>query len=288
MLVVLLIVLHQSSSACALEPPAKQQLDWVYLHNTHLRLGLLRSHGGAIGYLSKASTDDNLLDHYDHGRLVQQSYYGDRDGSLWDKKPWRYNPVQGGSWQSVPAKVVEFQSNSTTAYAKTIPRHWANGDLLKECTMEQWVELQGPLVAIRYRFTYQGKQLHKARHQETPAMFVAARLETLVTYSGSKPWQNDSLEQTVPGWPNQSAILNEHWAAYIDENNQGVGIYVPGVTKATCYRYTGHGNSDCSYVAPLRTFALKPDLDFSYQAYLTLGDLQTIRQRFYELHKQQK
>jgi hypothetical protein len=32
--------------------------------------------------------------------MLQQSYYGDADGSSWNGQPWCYNPVQGGSWQT--------------------------------------------------------------------------------------------------------------------------------------------------------------------------------------------
>ena len=262
--------------------------DWVFLENADVRLGLLRSHGGAIGHLSLVGSDDNLLNHYDHGRLVQQSYYGNEDGSKWVDKAWRYNPVQGGDYRGSAAVVEVLKSSDTTAYAKTIPRHWAAGDLLEECVMEQWVELHGPIVHMRYRFAYSGSQTHKAHHQETPAVFVSSKLETLVTYAGREPWKDGALTRRVPGWPNEAAQLAEHWAAYVDENDQGVGVYVPGVTQATCYRYRGGSGSNCSYIAPLRTFSIEPGFAFSYRAYFTLGDVETIRQRFHDLHNAEK
>ncbi|MDP1562223.1 MAG: hypothetical protein Q8M16_12660 [Pirellulaceae bacterium] len=131
----------------------KQSEDWVYIQNADLKVGLLRSHGGAIAHLSSGTSDFNTLNHYDHGRLVQQSYYGDEDGSLWVDKPWRYNPVQGGDYKGNAAKVVELTSTETSAYVKTIPRHWAAGKLVDECTMEQWVELEGPVLRVRFKFT---------------------------------------------------------------------------------------------------------------------------------------
>ena len=254
--------------------------DWVYLQNADLRIGLLRSHGGAIAYLSSPKSEDNTLNHYDHGRLVQQSYYGDEDGSFWGDKPWRYNPVQGGDYQGQAAKVVEFNTTATTAYVKTIPRNWASGELLDECAMEQWVHLEGPILRVRYKFAYHGDITHQPRHQETPAVFVSPRLATLVTYAGEKPWTSAALKRTKPGWPNEYLALPESWAAYVDDEGNGVGVYVPGVSEATCYRYEGGGGSNCSYIAPLKTFALTPNLSFEYTAYFTLGDADTIRQRF--------
>jgi hypothetical protein len=80
--------------------------------------------------------------------------------------------------------------------------------------------------------------------------------------------------------------ISENWVAWVDDQSNGLGIYVPAANRATCYRYQGGNNSDCSYVAPLSQFALKPDLSFSYEAWLTAGDLKTIRSRFQELHRQ--
>jgi hypothetical protein len=40
-------------------------------------------------------------------------------------------------------------------------------------------------------------------------------------------------------------------------------------------------------VAPIKTFALTPGLEFTYTAWFTLGDLPTIRERFRQLHIEQ-
>lgn len=269
-------------------PVPKPAEDWVYLENADLRVGLFRSHGGAIAHLSTPSSDFNTLNHYDHGRLIQQSYYGDADGSLWVEKPWRYNPVQGGDYLGKAAAVVEFSSTKTSAYVKTTPRHWASGKLLTECTMEQWVELDGPVLRVRYQFTYNGETNHQVHHQETPAVFVSPKLSTLVTYTGDQPWTSAPLQRRIPGWPNEAITLSESWAAYVDETGSGVGVYVPGTTEATCYRFEGGAGSDCSYIAPLRSFALTRELSFSYTAFFTLGNAETIRKRFETLHDIEK
>ena len=268
-----------------------QKEDWVYIQNDDLRVGLLRSHGGAIAHLSRRSSKPNsgfnVFDYYDHGRLVQQSFYGEKDGSLWGDKPWHYNPVQGGDCRGVAAKVVEFRATKTSAYVKTIPRHWASGKLLEECIMEQWVELDGPIVRVRYKFVYNGQMIHKPRPQEMPAVFIASKLDTLVRYTGDKPWTGAPLTRHSPGWPNEDIILSESWAAYVGSDEKGVGIFVPDTFEATCYRF-GNGLGECSYIAPLRTFALTPKLSVSYTAILALGDVKTIRERFTHLHNKEK
>lgn len=274
-------LLFATAAAAQSSPRA---LDWVYLENEQLRVGLLRSHGGAIGYLSARDSDRNLLNHYDHGRLVQQSYYGDEDGSRWADQDWRYNPVQAGDYQGHAAELLEFKSTATSAYARTRPRNWAGGQLLEDCEMEQWVELDGPLVRLKFAFWYRGEKAHAPRDQETPAMFVAPELRKLVSYTGADPWTDAPLVNRQPGWPNESVKLAEHWVAWVDDRDTGIGLYVPQADAATCYRYQGGSGSDCSYVAPLQQFALKPDLRFSYSAWLTIGEVGQIRSRFKNLH----
>ncbi|XZE17562.1 hypothetical protein SH449x_002836 [Pirellulaceae bacterium SH449] len=72
------------------------------------------------------------------------------------------------------------------------------------------------------------------------------------------------------------------------DHGEGIGVFVPGTSEATCYRFEGGSGSNCSYIAPLRTFALIPGLTYSYTAFFTLGDADTIRERFATLHRNEK
>lgn len=71
----------------------KTQDGWAYLDNGQVRLGIDLRAGASIGWFSRSDTGagqgsaDNLLNAYDVGRYVQQSYYGDPDGSDWNGKP---------------------------------------------------------------------------------------------------------------------------------------------------------------------------------------------------------
>jgi hypothetical protein len=202
------------------------------------------------------------------------------------KQPWRYNPVQGGEYRGQPSTLQEFKVEENKLYSKTTPRNWAGGELLPEVVMEQWIELKGALAHVRFKMTYNGAKEHRPHHQEIPAIFTEPHLATLVTYEGDRPWKNEPLARKQPGWPNQSQKLSENWVAYVDDKDFGLGAYVPVATDATCYRYQGGGNSNCSYVAPLTTFALKPGLVWEYDLYLTIGTSGEIRQRFYQLRQE--
>lgn len=276
--------------ACAVraEPPADD--DFVFLDNGRLKLGVKKSSGAGIAWLSVSGSERNLINHFDRGRLVQQSYYGTEDGSLWNKQPWRYNPVQGGDWRGKGAKVLEMKVEKASLFARSLPRHWASGKELEETSMEQAIELQDDVVHIRYTFKYSGEETHPEHDQEIPAVFVEPDLNTLVLYSGGKPWSGGEVDRSQPGWPNEGRKITEHWAAYVDKEDFGLGAYVPVSHSLTCYRF-GNGNAKkgaCSYFAPLTKFAIKPGLKWEYDVYLTIGTSAEIRSRFADIAAKKK
>ncbi|TDU66200.1 hypothetical protein EI77_03939 [Prosthecobacter fusiformis] len=266
----LLFILMVQSCACfAVE-------HWVFLDNGKVRLGANLSAGGCIGWFSHSHSSDNLLNAYDVGRYLQQSYYGDADGSDWNGKPWRYNPVQGGSWRNQPAQIVESREEKDLLYAKIIPRHWATGELLKEVTLEQWLQLEGGLARLKFKVTYTGEKEHKPYHQELPALFVKPTLETLVFVG-----EDGSLQRKQPGFPNELFRLGpKPWAAWVDARDSGLGLYVPHAQELTSYRVRNGNRGDCSYCAPIRTFALKPGLVFEYEVVLAIGSVEQMRTVF--------
>lgn len=280
-----------------LRTPTKQELalEPIFIDNGTIRLGVDVSGGGSIFYFAQSATYRNLLNHADKGRYVQQSYYGVKDSSYWGKKPWVWNPVQGGGSSesgSSPARVLEKKVSATTIYIKSLPKHWATGVDIADATMEEIITLDKNIAHIRYTFRYNGTTVHPIRSQELPAVFVDYALANLVFYSGAKPWQKDTLSNVVPGWPNQPQTITENWAAYVDNNNWGIGVYVPGTAMMTTYRHTGDLLTGpyagaCSYFAPVRKFSITPGLVFTYDVYMTIDDVSNMRQRFYQIYSKQ-
>jgi hypothetical protein len=185
---------------------------WVYIDNGHVRLGVNLTAGACVGWFSHSHSSDNLLNAYDVGRYLQQSYYGDPDGSDWNGKPWRYNAVQGGSWKNEPAVVIEFREEHDNLYAKVQPRHWATGELLPEVTMEQWLSLDGGLAKLKFKMTYSGEKHHKPCHQELPAIFVKPALDTLA-FVGN----DGQITRQQPGFPNEMIRYSEPWLAWVNK-----------------------------------------------------------------------
>lgn len=272
------------SAAGAGEAPdgAKPGDGWAYLDNGQIRLGVKTASGGGIGYLSAAGSARNLLNHFDRGRLVQQSYYGNPDGSVWGKQPWRWNPVQGGDYKGGASKVLEVKASPTELVVKTEPRNWAGCTPIPEVVMEERVTLHDRVAHVRFKLTYRGTTRHAEADQEIPAFFAEPDLDTLVLYDGEKPWTGAKVRRSRPGWPNESRRMTEGWAAYVDKEDFGVGAYVPVADHLTCYRYGAGGSKDgaCSYFAPLIRFAITPGFVFDYDLYLTVGRSDEIRERF--------
>ncbi len=255
---------------------------WVFLDNDQLRLGVNEQAGAAIGWFAKSGSDHNLLNTFDVGRYLQQAFYGDPDNSDWNGKPWTYNPVQGGSWKNEPSVLLESRLDGATYYARIRPRHWGSGALLDEVVFEQWLRLEGNTAPLRFRMTYKGEKTHRARHQELPALFVDAALDTLVFCPGDQPaWKDAPLKRLQPGFPNEYARLSEPWAAWVDAQDRGLGILFPGTSELTCYRVReGHPKADCSYLAPIRTLALEPGVTVEYEVTLALGTVAELRALF--------
>lgn len=265
------------SFATAAEPQEK------FLSNGQVKIGVDLGSGGSVFWFSELPGDRNLLNHFDRGRFIQQSYYGKPDGSRWVDKPWRWNPVQGGDFRGKPARVVETKEVNGGLYVKSVPVNWAGGQDIEECRMEEWITLDGKVATLRFRFTYSGKEEHPPAHQELPAVFMDLALTDLAYYSGDKPWTGAPLSKDRPGWPNESRTATEEWAGYTGADGRGLGVHFPGSTELTCYRHPGPEGpkgAGCSYFAPVRTMQIKPGFVHDYTIHLTIGTAEEMRQRF--------
>lgn len=269
---------------------AKPQADdWAYLDNGTIRIGVDKSRGAAIGYFALSKEKRNLLNHNDEGRFIQQSYYGERDGSIWGKKPWTYNPVQGGSYKGEDAKTLEFRLTEKELYAKVEPLHWASAKPCPEATMQEWITLDGDLAKVRMRMDYTGPTQKSNAHQEMPAMFVDYALPHLMFEKDGKLVKHKPVDLGKDLKPEQISYTGG-WLAYVDDKGFGIGICTPGTDRAVTYRHRGDGKtgptgSACSYVAPIRQFPLTKGLVVDYEFYLTIGTLDEIRARFAKLPK---
>ncbi|MEI6175653.1 MAG: hypothetical protein WCS43_02070 [Verrucomicrobiota bacterium] len=261
---------------------------FTYLDNGTLRIGVDQSRGSAIGFLSLTKDTRNLLNHSDEGRFIQQSYYGNKDDSMWGQKPWTYNPVQGGSYKGEDSKTLEFRKTEKELYAKIEPLHWASAKPCSEAIMQEWITLDGTLAKVRMRMDFTGETQQSAAHQEMPAMFVDFDLPHLIFEKEGKLVRHEPMMLEKNLAP-QKIGYDGGWLAYVDDKDFGIGIFTPGTKDAVTYRAagkkTGPTGGACSYVAPIRTIKLTKNEAVDYEFYLTIGTLNEIRARFAKLGK---
>ena len=272
----------------------------TYITNGYVQIGVDLSRGGGIFHFSESGTRKNLLNHADEGRFIQQSYYGDADGSTWGNSAWTWNPIQGGGSDGTKAKVIRSIITKSRIYVETEPVSWGavNGSCpaVPYCTMIEDITLRNNYAILKFTFVYKGTHVHQARSQEVPALFCDFALNRYVYYEGADRWQNKKLTYINPkilqgiSNPNPVSERDENWSAYVNANDWGIGLYTPETMSAVYYRAgsgsdSGPASGNCSYFAPIRNFSINPDdSPYTYTAFLTIGKIDNIRKTFYKIH----
>ncbi len=259
-----------------------------YLDNGVIRIGVDLTRGGAISYLSESGSSSSVVNIRDLGRYVQQSFYSGPDPFIpvgATQHPayagWGWNPVQAGDVYGNRSQVLSSSNDGTTLYVESIPKQWALSNVDSECTMETWITLDQNRADVRCRLTnYRADTTrYSARHQELPAVYTVGTLHRLFTYTGSAPFTGASLTQIVnngPPWEYWNST--ENWAALVNNQDWGVGIYHPGayLTVGGFHGTPGSGGPssvNTGYISPLLTELLDHDIVYAYNYTLILGDL---------------
>ena len=271
----------------------------LYLDNGVVRVGVNLNYGGSITYLSRADKDRNLINNHDRGRQVQQSYYAglslDRreEGQSEGWSPWPWNPIGAGDAFGNLPQILDFSNDGTVIYVKSIPLLWDMNNEPAECFFETWISLEHHVVHIQNKISIHrtdDKWDVHSRHQELPAVITIADLHNLYTYAGDTPFTNAPLTEIInqgPPWEYWGVKEgHEKWAAHVDDNNWGLGVYNP---DAECfvggfYGTPGGDTDDAStgYIAPLRTELLDKDTVYGYECHLIMGTLSEIRAFVYQ------
>ncbi len=267
-----------------------------YLDNGTLKLGIDLSIGGSITYLGPSGTETNLINSHDWGRQIQMSFYGGPNPyTVGDKKPrpdWAFlgwNPVQSGDCHGKRARVLQHTNDGKSLYVKCVPMQWPMDDVPGECTFECWISLENNAAIVRARINNDrsDRTQYPGRHQECPAVYTNGPWWRLMTYTGDKPFTNDTLTQIEARFPWSHYRANECWSALVDDNNWGLGLWNEGVYSATggFAGKPGKGgpkDSPTGYFAPLTTEILDHNIQHEYRYVLILGKLEEIRKYVYD------
>ncbi len=266
-----------------------------FLDNGQIRLGVNLDLGGAITYLSLSGSNVNVVNSADWGRQIQMSHYsGPVPFKPHSKEPapaWvglGWNPIQVGDAFGNRSKLVSYQNDGKSIYVKCIPMQWPLDNEPGECTFECWLHLEGKAVLVRSRMVNarQDHTQYEGRGQELPAVYTNGPWYRLMTYTGDQPFTNGKLEQRPPvfmwtGWQS-----TENWAALVDEENFGLGIWNPGVYSfiggfAGKPGKGGPKDGPTGYIAPIATEIIDHNICYDYKYVLVLGQLDEIRKYVY-------
>ena len=271
--------------------------------------------------------DVNLINAHDTGRLIQQSFYGtlgdsaanpqddyicgyfNHDGnSATPDIAWPYNPVQGGDQYQNLSQLVDVQYSEDEIYVKTRPMDWAKNNSVTPFYMENTYRViddpvYGEYVQVTNRSTdFSGYVHNNPRDQELPAFYGITPLGRLATYKGTSPWTGGivSTEENLGFWSPSTAEnrfeATENWIAWLNEDDWGIGLYVPDVTSMLAGRNEYSVDTgvvgifpdeavQCTYTAPLGVFSMPSYESFSYSYYLKLDYLIYSRALFASLHE---
>lgn len=270
----------------------------TFLDNGTVRIGMDLNRGGAVTYLSCREHPGNLINSFDLGRQIQMSHYsypvpfepdGKKPHKTWTGIGW--NPIQTGDHFGNPSVVEEHRNDGKELYIRCIPMHWPLDNVPGECSYETWTTLDGPVVRMRFRFINKrpDKTQYPARMQELPAFYTISTLDRVMSYTRTRPFTGDSVSHVTNDWhkpwPWTSFIATEGWAAMVNSNEWGLGIF-----KDDGAEFHGglHGDAGCAdplgapttYLAPVHEEMIDHNIVYEYQTEFMVGTLGDMRRYF--------
>lgn len=290
-------VLSVSDFVCAVQNMPKH--DTLYLENDRFRAGVSLKWGGGLCSFEDKRNDryGNLLNSHDTGRLVQQSYYGPTqidgyENGIYEKTVWPYNPVQGGDQYGNNSKLVAVEQTDNEIRVVCRPLDWALNNVPTMAYYTNIYTLTDTGLAVQNTVVDFLQTEWTPKSQELPAFYTISALGSFRFYDGDKPWTDDALrrEDDLGFWSGKPAFPlrqgnTETWCAWTDGSGYGIGLYTPQATSLLAGRFEYDGSADANgnptnYVAPLDVFRLTFDEPYTYDYYLTTGNVNEIRSVF--------
>ena len=132
---------------------------------------------------------------------------------------------------------------------------------------------------------------------EAPAVYTTGKYYKNVIYAGDKPFQNQPLTEICNkenrfGWVWFHNSTLESWAALVDDDNYGLGVFYPtttylksGFTPVERMGEGGEKDDPTGYIAPIINFVCDYNVVHTYEYSLIVGDLDFIRSEAYKRTK---
>ena len=196
-----------------------------------------------LEYTSVKTGEINLINKFDRGRYLQQSYYGTSQKPYelgdYNGEEWPYNPVQGGNLVinnadgttkgNEASKVIDFRITDKQIYIKTRPLDWGKNSVdypdsyVTDSYMEAWYVFEDGMIKTYCRFVdFSGYPSH-TRDQELPAVYIIEPLNTFVynNVADGSEWEttNYKTEEEPEFWgvlPSYNAVLKANGMSEVD------------------------------------------------------------------------
>ncbi len=211
------------------------------------------------------SSSVNLINTWDRGRYLQQSYYGTADKPYnlgnYNGVPWNYNPVQGGNIKGDASKIIDYRITKDQIYIKTRPLDWGKwsekygteyaDEYITDSYMEAWYVFEDGMIKTYCRFVDYSGYPSNVTTQEMPALYTIEPLNHFVYNDVNEAWGSPNIQNieepefwgVLPDYyakleaegkprPNVDRVAVENWAAFTasgDADSFGIGVYSPGV-----------------------------------------------------------
>ena len=282
--------------------------DTYYIENHRYKLGVRLIWGGGINYIQDKNTPvtrlKNLINQADTGRLVQQSYYGVKEGNpaytpgFYNGSVWPYNPVQGGDVAQNHSRIIDIVVKDYSVYVKSQPMDWSKDNEITPSYMENTYTLYSDRIQVDNRFVDFSGWTHRMTSQELPAFYTVSYLNKFTFYNGTKPWTNDTLSyrDDLNFWGDSNyhndcvfrlrASNTETWCAWTNAiKDYGIGLYVPNVDSYLAGRHAFNNSTSptdgaTNYVAPVNMIQIKSFEALEYSYLITTGSVEEIRNTF--------
>lgn len=275
----------------------------LYIANERVKLGVDLTLGGAVTYLSdEANGGKNMVNSFDWGRQIQMSYYsgpwpyigpnGERPAPEWEGLGW--NPIQSGDAGNNRSKMVLYEKRGENAiFVRSIPMQWPHkSGIAGECLFECLYTLEGNVITMEATLVNNrsDKTQYPTSAQEMPAVYTNGPWYKLVTYLGDKPFTGEPTTTIVErddqkGWPWVHFYTPENWAALIDDNGYGIGVFQPEVMNFnggfhpndSFKGYGGEKDGQTGHIAPVGKQIIDHNIRLTYTTSLVLGTVDDIR-----------
>lgn len=270
----------------------------TFLTNGEVEVGMDLALGGAITFISSKAHPGNLINSADLGRQIQMSHYsgpwpfevgGQKPHPQWVGLGW--NPIQTGDCRLNPSQVVTHRNDGRELYVRCIPMQWPLDKVPGDCVFETWTTLEGPVIHMRFRCTNQraDRTPYRPCAQELPAVYTISKLGRLMSYTGDQPFTGATLTHVRNDWhapwPWTRFTATERWAALVDTNNWGLGVFKNdgGEFHGGIYgdeRTADPKHASTAYVAPIHRENFDHNIVYEHRTDFMLGQLEEIRHRF--------